>query len=736
MAGRSKYLMVLVAACLLAACGRPVPPGEVTDVALPAELISSRQAAQIQAGQDLGAGDGQILFGDLHVHTAFSPDAFITSVPLMGGQGLQPPADACDFARYCSALDFWAITDHAEGVTPRRWRDTRSMVQACNAVSGPSDNPDLISFLGYEWSQVATTPDEHYGHKNVIFRDYGDDNTPARSVAAPREQMGKAPMGRVAQLSLMLMDMEHRDFYLSINEFYKEIDETPLCPKGVNSRDLPADCLEVADDPGELFSKLDDWGYDALVIPHGNAWGMNTPPGTTWNKQLSNQYHDPDKQKLIEVYSGHGNSEEYRDYRAVDFDEQGNASCPPEQDGFLPCCVRAGQIIRDRCDRAGLGEAECAKREMVAQQNYIDAGISGHLTVPGAQVTDWLNCGQCTDCFNPAFKQRPGTTTQYAMALNKPENDEGKQRFRFGFIGSSDNHRSRPGTGYKEFARQDMTEANGPQNEKLAARGPTDRREPVPESLALGPDVKVGLNTKRNMERQASFFMTGGLVAVHAPSRDRDAVYDALDARQVYATSGDRTLLWFDLVNDPDKIKPMGSEVVMDSAPRFRVRAAGAFKQKPGCPDYADAVLGPERLESLCRGECYNPSDERKRITRIEIVRITPRENANESVSSLIEDPWRSFDCDGQSNGCVVEFEDPEFESLGRDALYYARAIQEPSPAVNAGGLRCEYDANGQCIKVNPCYGDYRTPADDACLSDNEERAWSSPIFVDYGKPN
>ena len=179
----------------------------------------------------------------------------------------------------------------------------------------------------------------------------------------------------------------------------------------------------------------------------------------------------------------------------------------------------------------------------------------------------------------------------------------------------------------------------------------------------------------------------------------------------------------------------------MSEAPRFRVAAVGAFKQKPGCPDYVLDGLSTERMESICRGECYNPGDERKLITRIEIIRIRPQMTEEEPVlladgSSRIEDVWKSFQCEPSQQGCSIEFSDPDYELQKRDFIYYARAIQEPTPQINGDNLRPQYDESGKVIRVMPCYSDNRTDKSDNCLAMKEGRAWSSPIFVNFqGQP-
>lgn len=695
-----------------------------------ANFIERRATAVLTLKQE---PRGQILFGDLHVHTSFSPDGFIMSMPLQGGDGLHPPYDACQFARYCSAVDFWSINDHAEGLTPQRWDATKRAIRECNAESGDPDNPDMVSFLGWEWTQIDSAPTNYYGHKNVIFLDTEEDRVPARAIAAPRQLLAKAPIGKFTQWAMGMLDFPNRAFYFSISDYYEKTASVPVCPKGVDTRELPKDCMENAATPAELFEKLSQWGFDNMVVPHGS---MNVPPNASFDMQLNTQQHNPDNQLLFEVYSGHGNSEEFFRGKSVGIDANGNKYCPTATDEFLPCCQRAGTIIRERCVEAGLAADECDRRAQDAQQNYVEAGVSGHLTVPGQKVTDWLNCGQCESCFSPTMNLRPGTTTQYALAISNFDNVENPLRYRFGMIGSSDNHSGRAGNGFKEFARFANTETRGLQKDIPYVPSFEDTREPIPESIKLSSMAEVNLGKLRNTERKSSFYVTGGLVAVHAEGRSRHDIWNSLRQREVYGTSGDRILLWFDMIMPDGSIKPMGSEVRTNQTPTFRVSALGALEQLPGCPASAVDALGKGRIQSLCRGECFNPGNNRKVIERIEVIKIRPQAYAGEDVSVLIEDPWRTIECPASEDGCTIEFSDDTFVDSQRDALYYVRALQSPSLAVNGGGLRCEYDEQGQCIAVDPCYGDFRTDPADDCLSPVQERAWSSPIFVDVAKPH
>ncbi len=694
----------------------------------PRHAVAARASARRDAGRALGTtSEKTILFGDLHVHTSYSFDGYLFALPLIGGEGAHPPNDACDFARYCADLDFFALTDHAESLLPETWASSRESIRRCNGVAGDPSDPDVVAFLGFEWSQAGATPEEHFGHRCVFFRETDDDRLPTRPIASPPNVAGTA-MLRDSLGTLRWITPWHWQQYGDYMDFSRRLLEQPRCAPDVAVRNLPDDCTDVAETPAVLREKLDDWGFDAVVIPHGTAWGTYTPATATIDKHLDPSQFDPERQLLVEVMSGHGNAEEYRSWREWIVDERGERICPEPTADYLPCCWQAGEIMRSRC--SDLPEDECERRVREARRLATRAYTRPQQVFPDAPLEAWLDCGQCRDCFKPAFAYRPRESIQYAMALSHPDATDAQGRplrFRYGFVASSDGHTARPGTGYKAVERSMMTDVVGEpsalvtQFQKYAARMDDPQRPRAPETGAIslsGNDLRI-----------SDFLYPGGIAAVHSTGRSREEIWAAMQRREVYGTSGPRILLWFDLLDDDGSRRPMGSHVERRGTPRFEVRAAGAPVQKPGCPSWVHDGLSAERLARLCRNECNHPDDARHPITAIEVVRIRPQLYDGEEIEPRIEDPWQRFPCPPDPAGCRVTFDDPDFAGARRDTLYYVRAVQAETPEINGQPLHTEFDERGRAVSIDVC-----EPGSGDCLAPSQERAWSSPIFVDWAR--
>jgi hypothetical protein len=714
--GISKTILpVLFITLITSGCGSDVPPGEIEGAPRSSESIYKQDLRFLETQSKLfetQESKSQILFGDLHVHTTYSIDAFTLELPMMGLQGVHDSAMACDFARYCANLDFFSFNDHAESLTPDHWQEQKKIVQQCNISNDDPVTNDLVVFPGWEWTQIGTTPDNHWGHRNVIFKNIQD--LPARPIGSRTPETGLGIFDTTQKaVAARWLDPLNFKRYSDLGWLLDTVRNVPFCDEGINSTELPLDCYEFARTPQELFSKLDEWQSDSIVIPHGQTWGFHVPLGTSWDNRLNDQGHDSSKQILLEVMSGHGNSEEFRDIASANFLQSGEMSCPEPTDNFLPCCWQAGEIQKNKCN--GLSDAECTARVELAKKYTLAGGPYTNMVFPEAAPEEWLNCDQCSDCFKPAFNYRPKQSAQYALAIsNFNSGDENPQRYNFGFIASTDDHTARPGTGYKQYERRKMTFAMGPKSKMWKYKYKAEDAN-FPEL----PKIEPG-ESQPDSERVSSFVYPGGILAVHSEGRSQDQIWSALKNKNVYGTSGPRILLWFDLVNSPTGVQPMGSEIIMSQNPQFTVRAAGSFKQKDGCPEESIDSLSPERLEYLCAGECYNPSNERHIIDRIEIVKITPQSYAGEAVSPLIEDAWKTISCEGESE-CVVKFED---QSYTRDSVYYVRAIQEATQAINGKNFFTESN------EFKLCKGSFKTALTDDCLSTTSERAWSSPIYL------
>jgi hypothetical protein len=271
--------------------------------------VQSRANTEAKAARELAESatspvpDEQILFGDLHVHTTFSADAFMMGMPILQGEGAHPIADACDYARYCSGLDFWSINDHAESITPARWQETQDAIRQCNAIAGDPQNPDMVSFLGWEWTQIGDTPENHYGHKNVVLRDTEADKVPRRPVHSG--SFASQAMRQNVRLSqrvlLPLADFPNRQYYLNMMKFLSELRDTPLCEEGVDSRKLPDSCSEGAETPGSC-SRSSTSGLPGAGDSARNDLGIYTPRlGVGHSSTRSSR---SERQRLIEVPSG------------------------------------------------------------------------------------------------------------------------------------------------------------------------------------------------------------------------------------------------------------------------------------------------------------------------------------------------------------------------------------------------------------------------------------------------
>ena len=527
------------------------------------------------AAETCGAGDGKRVFwGDLHVHTAFSLDAYVAAAT-------RTPEDAYRFARgepdrladgsevrIDRPLDFLAVTDHAEYF---------GVAQLCG---------QLDTDIAYcrELNEAVETDGVR------AFREFFLPPLMANERICPEGA------DRCRNDARDLWDRVQR----AAHEAYEPCEfttfvgnEWTLSPENLHwHRNLiyrgevvPRDAINVLDEPtvADMLRALErrcrpEEGCEALAIPHNMNLGMGGSLATTGQDAATLELRAR-FERLAEIFQHKGASE----------------------------CWPGGPFTDEACDfeialpvRAGQSVTAGAPVYSEAEQAEIAAGY-----------------------VRPALAE--GLGQQAASGLNP---------LRLGFVGATDSHGARPGY---------VTEPGW--------RGTFSGLDDTPESRS-----------------RLATFNPGGLTGVWATENTREAIFDALARREVYATSGPRIRLRFAQTRSLEvaacagwgaDVAVMGGTLAPVEAPRFVVHAA------------MDATP----------------------IAAIDIVRLRWE---NGAATQHVE----TFTSDGRADWCLT-WTDPDHDAR-LPTLWYARVREAPTPrwSVELG--------------------------DETMI---EERAWSSPIF-------
>jgi hypothetical protein len=620
-------LSVAVALLSMAACGRGEPP---VTAATPASAPASSAPERALTIEEREAAVPEnplkeAYFGETHVHTSYSLDAYI------GGARLTPE-DAYRFAQGQTVvvngqehdigrpLDWVAVSDHAEFI------GEMYSTQVPGAKGG--DNPMLEELRNLQ------TVDEQRAWfvKYVVNNNRGDNPQHPPFYAGPETT-------RSAWLDIQVKAA--RDHYRPGQFTTLAGFEWTSAPGGgnmhrnvifrdLNVPDMPLSALDTNDE-----EKLWDWmaeqeakGSRLLAIPHNSngSKGFMFEPVDNAGKLLTAEYASRRShfERLIEMMQIKGNSEVHRQFWPAD-----------EFADF------------ENGDSVASFSGRTYRKEFFVRWAVVK-----------------------------------GLDYQAKLGANP---------YQFGFIGGTDNHNGLPG----DVAEDDYIGSHGPADGTLQER--------------RTGEIDGWIKAKESSP--------GSLSGVWATRNTRAAIWDALSARETFATSGTRIKLRF-FGGTGLSASPGDARALVEQGYRAGVPMGGTLGRSAKAPVFTVwASKDPEGAN----------------LDRIQIIKGWVGEGG-EPVDEVIDVAWsgdRQRSADGRlplvgntvdlgkatyantigSAELMGSWTDPAFDAA-EPAVYYVRVLEIPTPRWTT------YDA----VRNN-------LPLLDDVPAVIQERAWSSPIW-------
>ncbi|MBB5210962.1 DUF3604 domain-containing protein [Microbulbifer hydrolyticus] len=637
-------VIALLTATLLSACGGDKAPtseqntttapeapvagqDSASDVASNEEAppaTANDNAAKAQPGEDGVASNPlrDAYFGETHLHTGVSMDAFI------GGNRLTPD-DAYRFARgeevkvngsmhkIKRPLDFCAVTDHAEFIgetytlmTPgapgyddplaKKFRDVTDLKEALGLYNqyvltplATGKDPHPPFFQGVEsikssWKKNFEATQKHY--------------VPGKFTTIHAYEWTSAPGGANLHRNVLFRD--------------------------TNVPEVPFSANDGAD-PQELWKWMQaqrSEGMKVFAIPHNanESKGRDFPETTLDGKPITKSYVETraSMEPLIEMMQVKGNSEVVPDFWPNDeFADFENA-----------------RTLQDYNDRKFM------------KQNFVRYGLTRGL---------------------------------------KYQEEFGTNPFKYGFVGGTDNHNGAPSNVAED-------------NYKVGSHGLVDRTAKDRAKNTLEGEMRVADTNP------------GAITGVWATSNTRGAIWDAMQARETFATSGPRMKVrafagqgfastydsYEAMVKDGyAKGVPMGGDYSGETAPQIMVWAV----KDPIGPNLDRIQIVKGWLE-----------DGEMKDTIYNVVASGDRLQEDGSVAPIdapIDMKTGEFNKEKGSPELMAVWTDPDYDP-SQKAYYYVRVLQLPTARWSLfdelrEGVKFPEDTKMQIV----------------------ERAWGSPIW-------
>ena len=669
----------------IAACGgsEPAPPAAETQAATPAEEVPAPPAKEhpVKYSEEREACRDHNplrvpLFGDTHVHTSFSFDAAANttgSTPVdahrfargesiafwpMGADG--KPAGSFEIDR---PLDFLAVTDHGEFLGERALcRDPDSPrydTPFCQATR-VSERQSMIMMASVITTETPSRIPQICGEDGQLCRDYA-----------------KPPWAKIIEAAEEAYDRtEACEFTSFVAYEYTGTPGTSNYHRNVIFRngkvpDLPVSFIDAPID-SKLWAGLDEVcedaaGCDYITIPHNSnlSNGRMAPYMSISRSAASRRAYAAkrlEREPIAEMFQHKGASE----------------------------CINGLSAILGPVD--ALCDVE-AVRVMGREEVYMTQSLVGDELTLGetSEVT-----GECGDSIGGNGMLGAGCVDETDFMRSgllvglREQNEIGLNPMKLGMIGATDTHAATPGSVLESDWRGAVS----------GESTPLERLQPG--LLTSGIDGNPG-----------------GLAGVWAVENSRDAIFDAMERREVFGTSGPRIVPRFfggwnfpdDLCDQADRVErgyrdgvPMGGdfpEAPADTAPTFL-----AFAARDSAPD-ATPLQQLQLIKGWidADGKLYN-----------DVIQVAGTPNNGAGVDTSTGERRG----EGHDTLCSV-YRDASFDP-SQAAYYYLRVVENPTARWSLH----------DCLRIDEA----DRPAvcsDGSYPSTIQEMAWTSPIWY---RPN